>query len=193
MIYRRANRFILLDALNVPASASKKKIMIKTVYIGIGSNLNDPEKNCKQAIDLIHAHPDIAVTARSAFYETEPWGIKDQNWFVNAVIRAETSLPPKELLLVLLTMEIKMGRVRGEKWGPRIIDLDLLLYEDLILEIEGLKIPHPEIQNRNFVLIPLLEIDPERTHPVFKKTPGELLESLTDQQKIRKIQNPAER
>ena len=161
--------------------------MTYTTYIGIGSNMQNPLEKCREAIGFLAIHPDIAVIARSSFYETEPVGFLDQDWFINAVVEAETSLSPADLLAELLSIEQKMGRVRQEKWGPRLIDLDLLFYGDQIVETADLKIPHPEIPGRRFILAPLNEIASNFLHPALKKTIGELLAVLPENPKVNKL------
>lgn len=158
-----------------------------TAYIGIGSNLSYPQKNCAQAIANLSSHPDIILVARSSFYETEPVGLKEQGWYVNAVIEVQTSLIPAELLAILLKIEKEMGRERREKWGPRLIDLDLLFYSDLIVEEKNLKIPHPEISKRRFVLEPLCEIAENFQHPVLNKRIFDILTSLPPGEAVRRI------
>lgn len=147
-------------------------------YIGIGSNMDNPLEQCRKAIGLIAASPDLTLSQSSSFYKTEPVGITDQDWFVNAVVSAETMLSPSDLLNTLLGIEQQMGRTRQLKWGPRVIDLDLLFYDDSILESPGLKVPHPEIQNRRFILAPMNEITGELVHPVLKKSISKLLAEL---------------
>ncbi|MCX7792956.1 MAG: 2-amino-4-hydroxy-6-hydroxymethyldihydropteridine diphosphokinase [Thermodesulfovibrionales bacterium] len=144
------------------------------VYIGIGSNLGNREENCLRAIRLMEGR-GIRVLKRSSLYETEPWGVTDQPLFINMVIEAETDLKPEELLSELKSIECIMGRVETIKWGPRIIDLDILFYNDLILKSPELKIPHPYIQERSFVLKPLSEIAPDLEHPILKKRIRELV------------------
>lgn len=158
-------------------------------YIGIGSNMENPLEQCRTAIDQIAAHPHISITARSSFYETEPVGLADQGWFVNAVVEIRTSLDPRNLLTALLQIERQMGRVRREKWGPRLIDLDVLFYDDLIVETNDLKIPHPEIPGRRFILAPMDEIAGGYTHPALKKTMGELLARLPENPKARRLRH----
>ena len=148
-----------------------------TAYIGIGSNLGDREENLKKALQLME-RKGIKIKAISSFYETSPWGRTDQPGFLNAAVKAETGLSPENLLNVLLEVEKEMGRVRGEKWGPRIIDLDILLFNGEVFDSPGLKIPHPYMHEREFVLVPLSEIAPDLVHPVLKKTIKDLLREL---------------
>ncbi len=164
--------------------------MQHTAYIGIGSNLGLPGENCKQAIEHLNGHPDIEVIRCSAFYESEPVGVPDQAWFVNTAVKVRTSLDPGPLLLELLAIENEMGRVRLEKWGPRIIDLDLLLYEDRVLQSPELTIPHPEMAHRGFVLLPLCDLDPDFIHPVAKQSLETLLAGLPDDPTVRRLSSP---
>lgn len=146
-------------------------------YISIGSNLGDREENCRKAIKLIEIK-GIAVRKQSRMYETEPWGIKDQPKFINMAIEVETDKKPEELLRVLEEIEKEIGRKETVKWGPRIIDLDILFYDDLILKTPDLEIPHPLLHEREFVLKPLCEIAPDKKHPVTGKTVKEMAASL---------------
>lgn len=143
-------------------------------YIGIGSNLGNREENCEKAIYLLE-QKGIKVTKRSSFYETEPWGVKEQPKFINMAVEIETYLKPEELLRTIKEIENEIGRRSSTRWGPRIIDLDILFYNDLILRTPELEIPHPLIHERDFVLKPLSEIAPDKIHPVLKKTIKELL------------------
>ena len=146
-------------------------------YIALGSNLGDKEKNLRRAIMLL-LQQGIDVERVSSFISTEPYGVTDQPQFLNAVCRVRTSLTPLALLDVLLATELAMGRVRLRHWGERNIDLDLLLYEDVVMDEPRLRLPHPDMQNRDFVLLPLAEIAPELVHPTLKKTIQELKNSL---------------
>ena len=147
------------------------------VWIALGSNMGDGRKNLDEAVENMNKN-GVKVEKISTYIETEPYGYTEQDNFVNAVCIAEIELSPRELLKTLLAIELEMGRVRLIRWGPRIIDLDILFYEDLIIDEEDLKVPHIEIQKRSFVLEPMDEISPEKVHPVFKKTVHELLLEL---------------
>jgi 2-amino-4-hydroxy-6-hydroxymethyldihydropteridine diphosphokinase len=151
-----------------------------TAYIGIGSNLGNREENCEKSIHLIEEDSRIKITKRSSMSETEPWGIKDQSKFINMAVEIVTDLKPKAMLSLLKKIETESGRIPGRRWGPRVIDLDILFYDDLVLKIPGLEIPHPEICKRDFVLIPLKEIAPEKLHPVLKKKIKELLQEMPE-------------
>lgn len=136
-------------------------------FIGIGSNLNNPAEQCMEAIHRLSSVSGIKVLRRSSLYRTEPVGFAEQNWFVNTVTEIRTELAPHELLRELQLLEDRMGRVSGQKWGPRIIDLDILLYGQEIMCDEDLTIPHSELHKRRFVLEPLCEIASYVIHPAF--------------------------
>ena len=146
-------------------------------YIALGSNLGDKEKNLRRAL-LLLTQQGVEVVRVSSFLSTEPYGVTDQPQFLNAVACVRTSLAPLALLDVLLATELAMGRVRLRHWGERNIDLDLLLYEDVVLDTPRLHLPHPDMQNRDFVLLPLAEIAPELKHPTLQKTIWELKKDL---------------
>lgn len=129
--------------------------------IGLGSNLGDKVANIARAIDLLTAPGDVRLVARSRDYRSAPWGVADQDWFVNAAITVATDLAPMALLRRCQAVENDMGRVRKEKWGPRVIDVDVLTYRGETIDLPDLKVPHPFIAQRGFVLLPLKEIAPD--------------------------------
>jgi 2-amino-4-hydroxy-6-hydroxymethyldihydropteridine diphosphokinase len=137
-------------------------------FIALGSNLGDKRKNIEIAIEKLK-EKGIKILKVSSIIETEPYGYKDQDSFLNAVCLVETSLDPFSLLRVLLNIEEEMGRKRIFKWGPRNIDLDIIFYDDLVIESEELIIPHPDAHNRTFVMGPISEIEPDFVHPVLKR------------------------
>lgn len=150
-------------------------------YIALGSNLGDKEKNLRRAL-LLLTQQGVEVVRVSSFLSTEPYGVTDQPQFLNAVACVRTSLAPLALLDVLLATELAMGRVRLRHWGERNIDLDLLLYEDVVLDLPRLHLPHSDMQNRDFVLLPLAEIAPELKHPTLQKTIWELKKDLMNRE-----------
>ena len=161
--------------------------MSHTAYIGIGSNLESPAENCLKAVERLNTHPNLTLIARSSLYQSEPFGFTDQDWFVNSVVQLTTSLSPEELLRACLSIEQAMGRTRTKKWGPRIIDLDILFYDDLILNQEGLEIPHSGIAERSFVLAPMNEIAAEFIHPKLKKPIQTLLMEIPNPQQVNRL------
>lgn len=147
------------------------------VYIGIGSNLGNRQKNCCRAIELLEKK-GIVVKKISSVYDTEPWGVTDQPRFINIAIEVETKLEPYQLLIALKDIEKEIGRGETFKWGPRIVDMDILLFDDLFLQDNSLQIPHPLMHKRDFVLKPLCEIAPEKIHPLLKVRICDLLKEL---------------
>jgi len=139
-------------------------------FIGLGSNMGDRMAYLEAALREITAQPGIRLVKASSCYESEPVGYLDQDWFINQVVEVETTLGPLELLHVLQGIENRLGRRRLIRWGPRVIDLDLLLFGDLVLRTGELTVPHPRMYERNFVLIPLNEIAPEYRHPDARTT-----------------------
>jgi 2-amino-4-hydroxy-6-hydroxymethyldihydropteridine diphosphokinase len=156
-------------------------------YIGIGSNLGDKLQHCKRAISEVLKTDRHKLLAKSSLYKTQPIGYTSQDGFVNGVIKIETDLEPPELLRTLKTVESKLGRTETFRWGPRTIDLDLLFFDDIEIHTEELQIPHPRIQNRQFVLIPLAEIDGNLLHPGLKKTVQELLNNFKEDQGVERL------
>lgn len=130
-------------------------------YLGLGGNLGDPAAAMAAALRALDADPDISVDAVSSLYRTPPWGVIEQPDFLNAVAAVDTRLSARQLLARCLDVEKGLKRVRGRRWGPRIIDIDILLYEDLHIEEEGLEVPHPRMTSRAFVMVPLAEIAPQ--------------------------------
>jgi 2-amino-4-hydroxy-6-hydroxymethyldihydropteridine diphosphokinase len=153
--------------------------MMNKVYIGLGSNLGYKVENLARARLLIEAIKDVQIIRASSLYQTAPWGKTDQEDFINQVIEIETELLPLDLLHKLQDIEIKLGRQRDVRWGPRSIDLDVLLYGRETIDLEELKVPHPYLLQRLFVLIPLQEIAPELEFPNGSKI-MEVLNRLTD-------------
>jgi 2-amino-4-hydroxy-6-hydroxymethyldihydropteridine diphosphokinase len=144
-----------------------------TVYLALGSNLGDRLANLKQAIASLT--PQMEVKAKSAVYETPPWGYEDQPKFLNQVIKAKTYLEPEQLLKHLKRLEVALGRKESFPNGPRLIDMDILFYDDLVLNTGSLIIPHPRLHERGFVLLPLMDINPDLVHPVNKKSVREMV------------------
>jgi 2-amino-4-hydroxy-6-hydroxymethyldihydropteridine diphosphokinase len=152
-----------------------------TAYIGIGSNIGDKADNCKKGIAAISRCEGCTVEVQSPLYETEPVYLECQDWFVNGVARVLTDLEPEALFARLKAIEHEMGRLPGGvKFGPRILDLDILFYDDCILRTRLLDIPHPRLHQRRFVLRPFCNIAPEFVHPVFGQTVQSLLSDLND-------------
>ena len=151
----------------------QSKVFFHTAYIALGSNLGDKEANLRRALELL-IERGVEIVKTSTFISTEPYGVTDQPTFLNGVCEVRTSLEPLALLHILLAIEQEMGRVRLRHWGERNIDLDLLLYEDVVLDTGELKLPHPDMQNRDFVLLPLAEIAPKLVHPILQKSIEEL-------------------
>jgi 2-amino-4-hydroxy-6-hydroxymethyldihydropteridine diphosphokinase len=156
--------------------------MPTTVYIGLGSNLGDKRETCLKALDLLGRAGRVVRV--SSFYCTEPVGYPDQEKFVNAVAELVTDLSPLALLAACHVIEDKLGRRRLFRWGPRTIDLDILLFGDQRVDTAELTIPHPLLATRRFVLIPLGEIAPQAVHPVLKKTIARLLNELRDTHRV---------
>jgi 2-amino-4-hydroxy-6-hydroxymethyldihydropteridine diphosphokinase len=135
-------------------------------FVGLGSNLGDREAQIRLAIDELARLPQTRLSRASSLYDSEPLGEVEQPNFLNAVAQLDTELTARQLLWNLLLVERRLGRVRTTRWGPRAIDLDLLLYADLVVDESDLQVPHPELTRRSFVLVPLVEIDPMLVHPV---------------------------
>ena len=144
-----------------------------TVYLALGSNVGNRAANLKAAIAALP--PQMEVKAKSRVYETPPWGYTNQEKFLNQVVKAWTYLEPEPLLKHLKRLEVALGRVPTFQYGPRLIDIDILLYDDLVFDSADLKIPHPQMHERGFVLLPLMDIAPDLVHPVKKQTIRQLI------------------
>lgn len=156
------------------------------VYLLLGANIGNPNKQLEDA--KVEIEDRIGeITLQSKIYESEAWGVENQPVFLNQVILLETELSANKVLNEILKIEILLGRIRGQRWGSRIIDIDILYYNEDIIHTEDLQVPHPYIQERNFTLIPLVEIAENYLHPIFKKSNKELLEESTDQLKVKTI------
>lgn len=153
-------------------------------YIGMGSNIGDRAEHCRKAIAALAACKGCLVEAESPLYETEPVDFEEQDWFINGVARVRTCLEPEALLQQLRAIERAMGRrPEGRRFGPRVLDLDILFFNDWILHTTDLEFPHPRLHQRRFMLKPLCDIAPELVHPVLGKTMRSLLSSLKDGEK----------
>lgn len=153
----------------------------------MGSNKGDRAQSIVRALEALVAW-GVSVTRKSVLYETEPVETSSKTWFLNCVIEADTDLLPPQLMHTLLHIEGALGRRRRVPRGPRVIDIDILFYEDRLVSSEQLEIPHPRMAERRFVLVPFAEIAPELRHPVFKKTIAELLRETADRSEVRPYQ-----
>ena len=153
-------------------------------FIGIGSNLDNPAERCLEAVRRLSSVSGIKVLRRSSLYRTEPVGFTEQDWFVNTVVEMRTALTPRELLNALQMVEDCMGRVRGTKWGPRVIDLDILLYGQDVIHDDDLIVPHPLLHKRRFVLEPLCEVASYAIHPAFGVSVRGLMDRLDDESSV---------
>jgi 2-amino-4-hydroxy-6-hydroxymethyldihydropteridine diphosphokinase len=157
---------------------------MNAVFLALGTNLGNRSKNLIDAIAGIKEQIG-KVLEISSVYETEPWGFKSESQFLNSVVKVETTLNPEAVLEAILKIELYLGRARGgNQYSSRIIDIDILFYEDQVIDTGDLKVPHPKLQIRKFVLIPLCEIEPGMVHPVFKITLASLLESCEDKSAV---------
>lgn len=162
---------------------------MKNIFLSLGSNLGNREELIKKAIKKLEKEKNVSIKKIASFYETEPWGRKNQNWFLNTAIEIETSLEPRELLFVCNKIEKELGRIRtpDNLWGERFIDIDIIFYNDLIINEKDLIIPHKEMYKRKFVLEPLKEICPEFLHPIYKKSVIDLDKELKTNDRIYKL------
>jgi len=157
---------------------------MKTAYIGIGSNLGDRRQNCLKAIEKIKEIPCSSLTGCSEWYLTKPVGVKEQDWYVNGVASVETKLTTRNLLNHLMSIETHMGRVRRGRWDSRIIDLDILLFGEEIIDEKDLKVPHPLMHIRGFVLVPMVQLASDLTHPSLGLTMAQLLGEFSGDEQV---------
>jgi 2-amino-4-hydroxy-6-hydroxymethyldihydropteridine diphosphokinase len=163
-------------------------LIMNTVFLGIGTNLGNRENNLGEAVSRIGEYIG-KIVASSSVYETEPWGFQSRDEFLNMVVKVETSLAPSGLSERIHMIESSLGRIKGERqYVSRIIDIDILLYENLVIDEPDIKIPHPLMHERKFVLVPLRELAPEIVHPVFKNTIESLLDKCMDKSKVTKLE-----
>jgi 2-amino-4-hydroxy-6-hydroxymethyldihydropteridine diphosphokinase len=153
-----------------------------TIYLALGANLGERAANLRSALSMLP--PEVRVLAESRVYETPPWGYTDQPAFLNMAVKAETNLAPQALLAFLKQVEAGVGRVPTFRYGPRSIDVDILFYDDLVMQTEMLTIPHPRLHERAFVLTPLMDLAPDLLHPALKRTLADLLDGQ-DQSEIK--------
>jgi len=158
---------------------------MNTAFLLIGGNVGNREENLEWARKLITQYGGF-IEQSSCLYDTAPWGKTDQPSFLNQAVEIKTALTAEQLMQQILAMEKLMGRQRIEKYGPRIIDIDILLFNNEVYDGPSLRIPHPEMQNRRFVLVPLAEIAAKLQHPVLKKSISQLLEECPDQSEVKK-------
>lgn len=154
-----------------------------TVYVALGSNMGEREAHLQKAVQELESRSETKVERISKFMETEPYGYAKQDKFLNGMLELRTLLTPEELLNVLHEVEEKAGRERTVRWGPRTLDLDIIMYDALVLDTEQLVIPHTDMQNRDFVLIPLMELAPNLRHPILQKTVWQMKKELEDKLK----------
>ncbi|MBU1095392.1 MAG: 2-amino-4-hydroxy-6-hydroxymethyldihydropteridine diphosphokinase [Bacteroidetes bacterium] len=161
--------------------------MLNKIFLGLGSNVGNSLSNIKNAVNYINNDKNCLIVNYSSIYETKPYGNVEQSKFLNCVIEISSLYSAKELLDFIKSLEIKLGRIKREKWGPREIDLDILFYNDHIFESDNLQIPHPELIKRDFVLVPMLEIEPFFEHPISKKLLKEYLDSISENHILNKL------
>ena len=155
---------------------------MSTVYLGLGTNLGDRSANINRAVEGLRE--EVLITAVSPVYETDAWGVEEQPDFLNMCVSGETNLSPNDLLLFIKLLETRLGRIPSERWGPRLIDIDILFYDLLVMQEPALTIPHKGIVDRATVLAPLADIAPDLVHPIELKRISELLE-IVDKSGVR--------
>ena len=165
------------------ASYFQRTELLHVAYISIGSNIGNKLENCKKGVDALIRSDSVILKAQSPYYKTDPVDYTDQDWFINYVIKIKTSLDPFELLNRLKSIQRDAGRINDAvRFGPRILDLDIILFDDAVINSENLIIPHPRMHKRRFVLKPICDIDVEIIHPVFKKNMKYLIDNMDDEE-----------
>jgi 2-amino-4-hydroxy-6-hydroxymethyldihydropteridine diphosphokinase len=163
----------------------------RVALLGLGSNLGDRLTHMREAVRRLAGVPHVEIERVSSLYETAPMGgPADQGWFLNAVVAVRTRLSPDDLLQACRQIEHDLGRVRGERFGPRTMDMDVLLYADRIIQTAELTVPHPRLHERRFVLVPLVEVAPDLLHPTFGRSLSALLAALSAQDEVRRFDGP---
>ena len=157
------------------------------VWLSLGSNVGDRKQMLTHALETLSQHSDITIGAISSVYETAPWGDTDQSSFYNLVVEIGTALQPLELLNTAKSIERQLGREPGRHWGPRAIDIDIVLWEAIVLDTSALTIPHTHFRDRAFVLVPLNEIAPQQIDPITGLTVGQLLEKVDGQSDVTRV------
>ncbi|MCP5061112.1 MAG: 2-amino-4-hydroxy-6-hydroxymethyldihydropteridine diphosphokinase [Ignavibacteriae bacterium] len=164
-----------------------KKVNLNKVYLGLGSNVGDRKENFRKVISSFNKNKSISHLRIASIYETKPYGGIEQENFLNTVVYFETCFAPEEIFELTKNLENEIGRIKRKNWGPREIDIDILLFNDLVYKDEKLSIPHKDLLNRDFVLIPLLELNENLIYPKEKKEIKQFLYKLTDQYIVKKI------
>jgi len=162
-------------------------VAVKAV-ISIGSNIGERIGNCRRAIEALAEADWATLLKESSFYETEPWGKTGQPDFINCAVLVETELAPLNFLEKLKEIEFNIGRTQGEKWGPRLIDLDIVIYGDVVTETERLTLPHRHAHERAFVMVPAAEVAPELSHPTLKKNVREIAAGIARATEVRRVE-----
>ncbi len=163
---------------------TNKKLEIENIFLGLGSNQGDRELNLKNSIKLLNSKAGKVLNT-SRIYESEPWGVKNQNYFLNQVIEIETHIDPIDLLNICKNIEYDMGRNPEIRWGKRVIDIDILYYQSRVINQKKLIIPHKLMQERKFVMIPLNDLNENHLHPILKITNKEILNNCIDSCKVK--------
>ena len=161
-----------------------KKLEIENIFLGLGSNQGDRELNLKNSIKLLNSRVGKVLNS-SGIYESEPWGVKNQNYFLNQIIEIETHIDPNDLLNICKNIEYDMGRKPGIKWGKRVIDIDILYYQSKVINQKKLIIPHKLMHERKFVMIPLNDLNENHLHPILKISNKEILNKCIDSCKVK--------